>query len=247
MLVGEGKVPRARHALATSGYVLHTYPYRETSLIVEAFTREHGRVGLIAKGARGAKSAFRGSLMAFQPLQLTWSGKSELKALHRVEWESACLQLQGLNLICAFYLNELLIKLLAREDPHEGLFAAYEQAIRALREERKPARLLRRFERELLREMGYGLLLEQDVEGRPVEAQARYAFQIERGPQRISDSEPNSGWLVRGKTLLDLAQDQDEDAMTMQEGRALMRQIIAHYLNGQELRTRQLLRDLQQL
>lgn len=241
---------RAREAHVAAGYVLHSYPFRETSLIVEFFTRSHGRVGVMAKGARRAKSSLRGALMAFQPMQLTWSGKSELKTLHGADWEAGHLQLQGLQLICGFYVNELLLKLVPREDPHEGLYEAYEQAIHALRDGAKPARLLRRFERELLREVGYELLLERDVDGQPVQPQEEYAFQIERGPVRLFNNGVAPGLRVRGKTLLDLSgdlQEVDEDGLTDQEGRTLMRQAIGHYLNGQELRTRQLLRELQDL
>ena len=227
--------PRAREAQVSNGYVLHTYAFRETSLIVEMFTRTHGRVGLMAKGARAPKSALRGSLMPFQPMHTTWSGKSELKTLHRVEWEAGHLQLQGLRLICGFYLNELLLKLVPREDPHEGLFEAYEHAIRCLRGEAKPARLLRRFERELLREMGYALQLVHDAEGHPVQARAHYAFQIDKGPLPVANGTA-AGLVVRGKTLLDLAHDEpeQEDELTDNEGRAMMRQAIGHNLNGQE-------------
>ncbi len=251
MSIGATRAPaRVREAYASSGYVLHTYPFRETSLIVEMFTRTHGRVGLMAKGARRPKSAMRGSLMAFQPMQATWSGKSELKTLHGVEWEAGHLQLQGLKLICGFYLNELLLKLLPREDPHEGLFEAYEHAIQSLRATARPARLLRRFERELLREMGYALNLEYDVDGAPVLAHTRYLFQIDRGPILVSNGASAPGLVVRGKTLLDLARDDQEsehDDLSDQEGRTLMRHAIGHYLNGQALRTRQLLRELQDL
>jgi DNA repair protein RecO (recombination protein O) len=240
---------RAREAQMGAGYVLHSYPFRETSLIVEFFTRSHGRVGLMAKGARRPKSSMRGTLMAFQPMRLTWSGKAELKTLHGVDWEAGHLQLQGLQLMCGFYVNELLLKLVPREDPHEGLYGAYEQAIHALRGGAKPARLLRRFERELLREMGYELLLERDVDGQPVQPEAQYAYQMEKGPVRLSHNRAAPGLRVRGKTLLDLSQDLQEaegDTLTDQEGRTLMRQAIGHYLNGQELRTRQLLRELQE-
>lgn len=242
-------VARAREAHTSIAYVLHTYPYRETSLVVEMFTRSNGRMGLMAKGARRPKSAMRGSLLAFQPMQATWSGKSELKVLHGVEWQAGHLQLQGTKLICGFYLNELLLKLLPREDPHEGLFDAYQQATVSLRTAEKPARLLRRFERDLLREMGYGLVLNHDVEGRALQPESRYVYQIERGPVLASNG-ATGDIVVRGKTLLDLAGNDDADAdddITDQEGRTLMRQAIGHYLNGQELRTRQLLRELQEL
>lgn len=242
---------RAREAHSSSAYVLHAIPFRETSLIVEMFTRSHGRLGLVAKGARRPRSALRGQLMAFQPMGTTWSGKAELKILHGVEWEAGHLQLQGLQLMCGFYLNELLLKLLQREDAHPGLYLAYERALSDLRAGLKPSRALRRFERDLLRELGYALALEQDIEGRPIQAESSYDFQIERGAVPLRAGGAVAGLAVRGSTLIGLA-GLDEDAPgaeegAEQEGRALMRQVIAHYLNGQELRTRQLLRELQDL
>lgn len=260
--VASAQSSRAREACSSSAYVLHTFAFRETSLIVEMFTRSHGRMGLVAKGARRPRSAMRGQLMAFQPLRTTWSGKSELKVLHGVEWEAGHRQLQGVQLMCGFYLNELLLKLLQREDAHEGLYHAYEQALTTLRSGVKPAKALRRFERELLRELGYALMLEHDVEGVPIDPQAGYDFQIERGPVMLSGGGVPAGLAVRGSTLLKLARSDGElrdieqerapegapekDELE-QEGRALMRHVIAHYLNGQELSTRQLLRELQEL
>jgi DNA repair protein RecO (recombination protein O) len=110
-------------------FVLHAYPYRETSLVVEMFCQHKGRVGLVARGARRPRSALRGVLLAFQPLEVSWAGKSELKTLHSAEWRGGIAQLRGKPLICGFYLNELLLKLLAREDPHEALFHHYSEAV----------------------------------------------------------------------------------------------------------------------
>src|SRR5262249_57528832 len=118
------------------GYVLHMYSFKESSLVVEVFTRRLGRLGLVARGARRPRSSLRGLLMAFQPLTLSWSGKAELRTLHRAEWLAGHPQLAGMSLMCGFYLNELLLKLLAREDPHEGLYLAYDEALRALRGQR---------------------------------------------------------------------------------------------------------------
>ncbi len=115
-----------------SAYVLHSYPFRETSLVVEVFTRHHGRVALVARGARRPRSAVRGVLLAFQPLLLSWYGKNELRTLHKAEWQGGMPQLQGRALICGFYLNELLLKLTAREDPHETLFERYTETLREL-------------------------------------------------------------------------------------------------------------------
>src|SRR6476469_4353881 len=115
------------------GYVLHTYPYRETSLILQAWTEKHGRLGLVAKGARRPKSASRAVLVPFQPLALDWFGRGELKTLKTAEPSSPGMPLAGPALLSAFYLNELLLKLTTREDPHEGLYEAYDDAISQLR------------------------------------------------------------------------------------------------------------------
>src|SRR5437870_783305 len=104
---------------ADAGFVLHTYPYRETSLILEVFTRGRGRLSIIARGARRPRSAMRGVLIPFQPLNMTWFGKTELKTLKVAEAERIYPQLTGAALLSAFYLNELILKLSHREDPHE--------------------------------------------------------------------------------------------------------------------------------
>ncbi|MFZ5530814.1 MAG: DNA repair protein RecO, partial [Pseudomonadota bacterium] len=117
---------------AQPAFVLHSYAFRETSLIVELFSRDHGRVALVARGARRPKSALRGMLLAFQPLTLTWGGKGELKTLHRAEWQGGMPQLQGMALMCGFYLNELLVRLLPRDDPHEDLFEMYRKTLQSL-------------------------------------------------------------------------------------------------------------------
>ena len=107
------------------GFILHTYPFKETSVVAEVFTRVHGRVALIARGARRPASALRGLMQPFTPLLLSWFGKSELKPLHAAEWQGGLLAPQGRALMCGFYLNELLLRLLARGDAHELLYDRY--------------------------------------------------------------------------------------------------------------------------
>jgi len=131
------RAPVRRYAAALRieeqpGFVLHTYPWRESSLIVEALTRDHGRVALVARGAKRPTSQFRGLLSPFCPLQLSWSGRNDIKSLIRVEWGGGLAPLRGGGLLAAFYLNELLVRLLARADPHEALFLAYARALHAL-------------------------------------------------------------------------------------------------------------------
>ena len=156
---------------AQPAFVLHTYPYRETSLVLEVFTRDFGRIALVARGARRPRSALRGVLLAFQPLLLNWGGKSELRTLHKAEWQGGLPQLKGTALLCGFYLNELMVKLLPREDPHERLYQSYCETLHALGAGRERATTLRRFEKQLLKELGYALTLDRDVEsGEMVEA-----------------------------------------------------------------------------
>jgi DNA repair protein RecO (recombination protein O) len=241
---------RARPAVheAEPGYVLHGFPFKETSLIVEVFAHRHGRVPLIAKGARRPKSALRGLLMPFQPLLLWWSGRAELRLLHKAEWLAGHAQLSGTPLVCAFYLNELLLKLLARDDAHEGLYAAYEAALAALRTGETPAAVLRRFERRLLAEIGYALLLDADAKGDAIDPDGLYTYLPERGPVRLPGADrERAAVAVSGRTLGDMALDDYANPATLQESRALMRHLINHHLAGQELHTRQLLRELQQL
>jgi DNA repair protein RecO (recombination protein O) len=229
------------------GFVLHSYPFRETSLVVEFFTRGSGRLAMVARGARRAASSLRGHLMAFQPLSVTWGGKTELRTLYKAEWLGGVPQLKGLGLMCGFYLNELLLRFLAREDPHEALFDVYRDSILALGSAADYSSALRRFEKNLLREMGYALLREREADsGRAVDPARDYAFIIERGPVPLHKV-PAAAIEVSGKTLLDVACDNYSDPVTLQQSKLLMRQLVGHYLGNRTLHTRQLLLDLQQI
>lgn len=247
-----------------AAYVLHLHPYSETSLVVDVFTRDHGRVPLLARGARRPRSAMRGMLMSFQPLELGWFGGGEVKTLARAEWLGGMPLLGGRCLLLGYYLNELLLKMLPREDAHGALFDAYAAALRALASGGADAPELRRFEKTLLRELGYGMTLDVDMQtGLPVVPQGQYIYQIERGPvaraparddcppggrdqgQALAHSaEPAS---VSGKTLLDMAADDYSDPRTRLESRRLMRQLIAHHLGGKALQSRRVFMELQEL
>jgi len=232
------------------GYVLHSYPYQETSLIVEIFTREFGRVGMVAKGAKRPHSPLRSVLMPFHALTLDWSGKSELKTLRTAEWRGAFRLLKGRALICGFYLNELLLKLLHRDDPHDALFDIYEHTLQSLQDDGGHAAVLRCFEKRLLSELGYALILDHDADTqRPLEANRRYQYIIDRGPVPLDmHNEGNgSGLELLGQTLIDMHHDQYTSAVTLQQSKSLMRMLIGHYLGHQTLYSRQLLIDLQGL
>jgi DNA repair protein RecO (recombination protein O) len=233
---------------AEPAYLLHTYPYRETSLIAEIYSRHAGRVAVLARGARRPRSALRGVLMAFQPLLLGWSGKAELKTLHKAEWQGGYSPLRGMGLICGFYLNELMLKLLPREDAHELLFDAYADALARLAVDADHAAVLRRFERILLQELGYGLVLDREAEGGgAIRGDMLYRYLPERGPLPAVAGDSGSGVELQGQTLIDMAADRYSDPRTLQQSKALMRALINHCLGDQILHTRRLLRDLQQL
>ncbi len=228
-------------------FILHAYPFRETSLIVEAFSRREGRVGLVARGARRPASSFRGLLLSFHPLLLSWYGKSELRTLHGAERQGGRPGLQGMALICGLYLNELVMRLLPRDDPHEALFSNYAETLSAMTEGGNLQGILRRFEVDLLKELGYAPMLSHDaVSGEPLEPERVYNYELERGPLKESADESRSVRLF-GKTLLDMACGNYSDPVTQQQSKALMRMLINHHVGAQPLHTRRLLQDLQSL
>jgi len=253
------------------GYVLHSYPYRETSLILQAWTEKHGRLGLVAKGARRPKSAHRSLLVPFQPLAMDWFGRGELRTLKTAEPTAPATPLSGASLMAGFYLNELLLKLTHRDDPHEGLFEAYDKAVTALRRlSRKtgdrplvpPAgtdgaaeatasrpdleTTLRRFELRMLQELGYAVELAREAgTGTAIAAEREYWYVVERGPvPALGEGTPANAVRLRGLTLIDLERGRFEDTATVAQAKQLMRLLINHSLNGQELATRALVRDL---
>jgi DNA repair protein RecO (recombination protein O) len=228
------------------GFVLHSYPYKETSLIADMFTRDHGRVGLVAKGAKRPHSKLRGVLQTFQPLSVAWSGRSELRTLIDAEWVGGMLPLEKTALLCGFYLNELLVKLLARDDPHPALFDHYVATLNQLAHNEPAQIVLRKFERALLKETGVAADFTRCTSTRaPVEPGGEYVVDPERGPRpvRISDSWP----VVTGKTLLDMEHEDYADPVTQSQSKQLMRFLLAHHLGGAPLNTRQILIDLMQL
>jgi DNA repair protein RecO (recombination protein O) len=227
-------------------FVLHTYPYRETSAIVEALSEAYGRVALIARGAKRTRSDLRGALQAFQPLALSWSGTGELKTLTRAEWRGGLPLVGGSALLCGFYLNELLLKLLPREDAHPRLFQEYESALRRLAHGEAQAPILRQFELRLLAELGYALPLTHEADsGRPIDPAELYYYAFERGPRTVA-AEPGRRYpQVRGATLLALASDDYRAPESAAEAKRLMREVLDYYLERRTLVSRRVVRDLQ--
>lgn len=228
-------------------FVLHSYPYRETSLIIDVLSRDHGRLALVAKGAKRPHSALRGVLQTFQPLALSWSGRGEVRTLTGAEWVGGMLPLTGDALLCGFYVNELLVKFCAREDPHPQLFHHYVVTMTRLAHDEPPVQVLRSFERVLLRETGYAMALDRTVARKAVEVGSRYVFDPERGVREASDDLPSQWPVIAGQTLLDMEKDDYHRAQTVAQSKTLMRFLLNTYLGGTPLATRQILIDLQNL
>lgn len=221
-----------------AAYVLHRRRYRESSLIVELFTAQHGRYGVLAKGALSNK--WRGQLEPFQALLVDWRGRGDLPTMTHAESAGGIQALQGRPLYCGLYLNELLMRLTQRNDPHPQLFSAYSLLIGDLTQlsaqDIEPH--LRYFELNLLKELGFGLNLLSDQEGHPFEPEARYLLDHESGFRRAGTQHG-----VSGKTLLDLnAESLADDVEERREARDLLRSILAHHLGSEPLKSRELFR-----
>ena len=216
-------------------YVLHHHAYRETSRIVEALSAEHGRLSLFARGVTGAKSRLGPLLRPFQRLLLSWSGRSEACRLVDAERDGPARALPPRRLLSGFYLNELLLKLTVRGDPNPRIFAYYDEALRALAEEDDEEANLRRFEKRLLGELGYGLQLSHTGEGRPIEPTMYYRFQPERGPEPCVAEAPGA---VYGRSLADLDAEVFGDLRSLRDAKRVLRAAIDACLDGRPLATR---------
>jgi DNA repair protein RecO (recombination protein O) len=230
-------------------YILHHHSYGETSLLLEVFTRSHGRVGLLAKGVRRLHLRQRPLLEPFQLLLIGWTGKGELPVLSGAELAADPVFLQGPTLYCAFYMNELLMRLLHRHDSHELLFDAYGSALSALQSQSSTEVTLRVFEKRLLQEIGYGLVLENEMtDNASIDPAGIYRYVINRGPVRVTSGDSaddlDHAVTIKGSTLLALAREALGDVKVLQETKALMRAALSHHLAGRPLNTRKLFRNI---
>ena len=221
-----------------SAYVLHQYPYRDTSRIVEVFTSEQGRLTLFARGANGPKSSLRGVLRPFQRLLVSWVGKTEACQLVTAEIDGNLTHLGNERLMSGFYLNELLLKLTERCDPHPEIFDSYASCIAALSagEEEEPT--LRRFEKRLLNDLGYGLELSRTAEGQPVEPDGYYRFAVQRGPQPCVAEAPGA---IYGRSLADLDAETFADARSLRDAKHVLRAALDACLDGRTLKSREVM------
>lgn len=226
------------HAELEPAYLLHRRPYRETSALLEIFTRDHGRIALVARGARRPRSALRAALLPFVPLLVSWSGRGEVGTLRGAEAKSTPVSMSGEPLLSALYLNELMMRLTHRHDAHPELFDAYALALRALAGNVDAEFTLRVFEKRMLEAIGYGMLLEHEAEsGLPVVREQRYAYRADRGPDRAA-VRSNDCVEVSGATLLDLAGERPLDESGRREAKRLMRFVLRVHLGERPLASR---------
>ena len=231
-----GRRLSARHVWLAPAYVLHQYPYRDTSRIVEAFTSDYGRLTLFARGANGPKSALRGVLRPFQRMLVSWSGKGEACQLVSAEIDGPVTSLAPSRLMSGFYLNELLLKLTERCDPHPEIFFSYAWCVQALCDGEIEEPTLRRFEKRLLNDLGYGLELAKTGDGVPVERDGYYRFALQSGPQPCVAEAPGA---VYGQSLADLQAESFGDARSLRDAKRVLRAAIDSCLDGRSLKSRE--------
>ncbi len=234
-----------------SAYILHQRPYRDTSVLLEVFSQDHGRLGVVAKGVRRRRNPRQALLQPFTPLLLSWSGRGELMTLLDVESQASGYLLQGSVLMSGFYLNELLLRLLQRQDPHSRLFLHYDRTLTRLADMNGQAQqraelpvALRIFEKYLLEEIGYGLMLDCDAEGEVLNADRLYRYQVGVGLVPLPDNSRVGVEVLHGAHLCALARDQ-LDEVSARGVKRLLRAAIDQHLGGKPLQSRKMLLEMQ--
>ena len=224
-------------------WLLHHRPFRDSSQILDILSRNHGRLAVVAKGSRGAKSKLRGILRPFLPLQLSWVIRTDLGTLTGAEMDAAPISLTGDALLSGYYVNELILNLLHRHDPQPEIFAAYGKTIERLAGNQDVALYLRQFEIELLRVLGYALNLDHDTESQePLRSQQHYEYRVEQGPVPVSGRE--GPMIFTGAELDAIRNQQFAEAAVLKNAGSLLRNVIAYHLDGKELKSRKVLREI---
>lgn len=223
-----------------SAFVLYVRPYQETSALVEVFCREQGRVGMVFRRVRGGKSTKAAFLQPFQPVWISYSGQHELRTGRQIEARGASVWLTGTALISGLYLNEVLMRLLHRDDPHPALFDCYETTLQRLAsEEVEPS--LRQFERRLLAELGYEIVFDADALGEPLCADKYYQFQPEQGFVEQPPIPRQPGF--SGLHLLAIGAADYRTGEVRRAAKHLFRQALAPHLGDKPLMSRSLFKS----
>jgi len=225
-----------------SAFILHRRPYSDTSWILDIFSCRYGRLSVLVRSARGFQSRYKGQLDLFIPLLLSWSGRRSLKYLTQAEFGDLAPILEGEALLCAFYLNELLMRLLQPNDPYPVLFQTYHDILRRLScPERQVA--LRCFEKKLLQEIGYGLLLQHEAGSQqPIDSKLFYCYFPDRGFMRSTQQQGNS--IFSGESLLAVRDENFSTPTLLQDAKRLMRLALESVLGEKPLKSRELFRCL---
>lgn len=224
----------------TPAYILHHRDYRESSLLLEIFSREHGRISLIAKGAKRNKKQKGVDFNLYQKYLVSWVAKSELGTLTDIEFEKMMQSLKPEQMMAGFYMNEIVLRLLHKHESHPELFDAYDAAIFSLLNDEPENIVLRYFEKVLLQSLGYGLVLESDVEtGEKIAEDKEYCYQLDYGPSSISQ-EVKSGVKISGEALLQIDNETLSGVKNITEAKKLLKSILNKYLGAKPLASRQL-------
>ena len=227
------------------GFILHTIPYRETSLLVDIFTLNHGRLRCVAKGFRKPnKKGIAKTLFPYSEHHFQWQGRGELKTLTQADPIQAPVFLKQESLFVGLYINELLYKLLHQNDPHQSLYEFYRQLMTQLSTSETQQPVLRRFEMLLLEELGYGLVLDAEAEtGQAVSSEHLYYYIPDQGLKLIQDQTADNLHAFSGADIMALCQGQLEQQSVLRAAKKLTRQVIDFYLDGKELNSRELYRQ----
>jgi len=223
-----------------SAFILHGRDFRDTSRLLDVFTLDYGRVTLVAKGARSQRSKLQGILQPFAPLLISWSGKGDVQTLTGAESVKSTIQLSGKQVMSAYYINELLQRLMTQHDPHPELFEIYKNTLESFLKDNDEL-VLRRFEKHLLAEIGYGLNFEVESDtGAALAIDEKYYYDIEKGPVSIKYNNTEGEFIVSGQTLIDMSAEKFSCPQSQKEAKQLMRIILSHHLGDKPLKTRSL-------
>jgi DNA repair protein RecO (recombination protein O) len=230
--------------LLERAFVLHQRAFRESSQLLECMTVSHGRMGLVARGSRRAGRGQRALLQPFAPLKLSWIRRGELGRLTQVEADGLSHELEGQRLLAGFYVNELLLRLTARGDPNQDVFSCYSRCLAQLGAAPSAARILRIFELELLRALGYGVELDgESSTGEPLRADASYVYELELGIRRVDIADFDAD-VYPGRHLISLRERALDDEASLKTAQRLLGRVLREHLGERPLQSRRVLQDI---
>jgi DNA repair protein RecO (recombination protein O) len=233
-----------RRVQQQAAFILHHRPFRDTSQILDLISRDHGKLAVVARGSRGARSRLKGILRPFMPLSVSWIIKSDLGTLTGAEVNGAPLSLTGDALLSGYYVNELILHFLHRHDPQPGIFDAYSHTIGELAATGdNVAACLRRFEIDLLRQIGYALNLDHEHSSqKALEPQQHYEYRPEQGAVAVSRDEGEQ--VFTGEMLTAIGEQRFDDEVVIRSANRLLRNVISFHLGGKELKSRKVLLEM---